>query len=392
MVIAVIGAGSAIAAEYGGEVGAETAGQKLNADSRFNPDNALRLNSMSYYMTGDLWFKNSFNPDANGFVKIQTQYRPASFRRDEQKEKIILREVYLDFLGDICNIRVGKQYLKWGDGVFFNPADVINASRDPLRPIDEAAGNPVAHLSIPIKSYATIDFLGVVRYGSRSFSDIPAVCRISSGAGPVGAFVYGVAQRHRKPVFGYDVNSVFAFTEETDAVIYTEGIIRRESDMKFVETDGTVSQRGDGRYWGTAAGMRINMKFPALRRFDSWSLVAEYYRCNENWNRSEYGNMYDNLPGNSGLGAYYAEFRGGRQYVYGGLSVSNAVLNYLTVECGAVLNCGDRSGIAMERVSYQYNDNTEIGSRGEFYFGKRESEFGNAVISRRVSGYAKISF
>lgn len=390
--IAVAGAATASAAEYGGEVGADAAGQKLNANSRFNPDNALRLNTMSYCMTGDMWFKNAFNPNANGFVKIQAQYRPASFQKYEQKEKIIIREIYLDFLGDFCNMRIGKQYLKWGDGVFFNPADVINVSHDPLRPIDEAEGNPVAHVSFPIKSYATIDFLGVVRDGSRSFSDIPAVCRISSGVGPVGAFVYGVAQRHRKPVFGYDVNSVVAFTEETDAVIYAEGIFRRESDMKFVESDGTVSRRDSGRYWGTAAGMRINMKFPSLRRFDSWSFVAEYYRCNENWNASEYGNMYDNLPGNSGLGAYYAEFRGGRQYVYGGLSVSNAIFNYLTMECGAVLNCGDRSGIAMERVSYQYDDNTEIGSRGEVYFGKNRSEFGNAVTTRRVSGYAKISF
>jgi len=381
------------AAEYGGEIGAEIAGQKLNNSSRFNPDNVGKLNTFGYRMTGDLWFRNSFNPDANGFMKIRALYMPAAFRKEDETGKMIVREIYIDLLGERWNARIGKQYLKWGSGVFFNPADVINAVRDPLRPADEAEGNPIAHLSIPIGSVAACDLLGVVREGEADHpSDVPGVFRMSASAGNFGLFGYVMARKNRKPAYGYNLDFVSALTEDTDISLYAEGIIRRESDVKYVTRSGSVVGRKDGTYPGTTAGLRLNMKFPTLKRFDVWTLTIEYYHDNENWSRDEYRNMYRALESDLSAGNIYPQFKGGRDYVYGNISVSNVVFNLVTVEGGAVINLGDRSGIALGSVSYQYNDNTETGVRGEFYFGRDGSEFGNAIAGRVITGFVKTSF
>jgi hypothetical protein len=392
-VMIIISGGSLMAAEFGGEIGAEVASQHLNGSSRFNPGNVQQLRTFSYFMTGDLWFKNEFNQSANGFIKLESRYRPASFDKNDETQKIVISEIYIDLVSDWCSIRAGKQFIKWGDGVFFNPADVVNASRDPLRPSNEAEGNPVIHISIPIQSYATIDLLGIVREGETdSTSDLPAVFRISSGSGNMSMFGYAMVQKNRTPVYGYNADFVLSLSDEADLTMYTEGILRKSSRLSYIDSNGTVAARKDGMYWGTTIGGRINLKFPAFRHFDKWTVMAEYYRNDENWSRGEYGNMYDHLPADITIGKQYVPFRGGRQYLYSNLSVSNVFISFLSIDSGVVLNLEDRSGIALESLSYQYNDNTEIGGRSEFYFGRNDTEFGNALITRKIGVYAKISF
>ena len=148
------------AAEISGDVSAEYSTRKINNSSFLNPDNVNEENSVAYIMKGSMMLKNEFNENSNGMIKLEAKYAPAEYKKEDIGEKIYIKEMYLDLLAEYFSVRAGKQFLKWGDCVFFNPADVVNISRDPLRPISDAAGSPFIQLSVPVYSFASFDFLG----------------------------------------------------------------------------------------------------------------------------------------------------------------------------------------------------------------------------------------
>ncbi len=375
---------------------AEYGGQGINTDSKMNPDNVMDLGTSRNMMLGSVAFRNKFNEFANGVFKLEAKYIPADYDRSNESEDIYVKELYVDLLNNYFNTRIGKQYMKWGDGVFFNPADVVNVSRDPLRPVSEAEGNRMLHVSVPFGSIASLDLLTISKKDenghSKDFADQPGIARLSSTFGNVSSFVYGYFQQHRKALYGYDLNLALALTNETDIYFYSEGLFKGESERQYVDKTWTPQQRKHDIYYGISSGFRITTKFSSLKRFDSLTFLAEYYHDNENWTKSENNNMLNSIilyPDNK---LQYIPFKSSRNYLYCNLSISNVFIDYLELELGNVMNLQDYSGIAIGTISYAYNDDTEIGIKGNYYYGDNDSEFGNALLNYQVVGYVDISF
>ena len=140
------------------DLGVEYWARRVRYSSGLNPGNINDENQFSNLITGSVSFKNDFSDNINGMIRLGAESAPARYRNSDPSERVYIRETYIDFLQENYSVRVGKQFIKWGDGVFFNPSDVVNISRDPLRPANDAEGVSFAQLAVPLGSFASIDF------------------------------------------------------------------------------------------------------------------------------------------------------------------------------------------------------------------------------------------
>ena len=381
------------AVEINSDVSAEYSARKINNSSFLNPDNVNNESSLAYIMKGSLILKNEFNENSNGMIKLEAKYAPAEYKEEYKGEKIYIKEMYLDLLAEYFSMRAGKQFLKWGDGVFFNPADVVNISRDPLRPVSDAEGSPFIQLSVPIYSLASFDFLGIVRKDeTEKSSDIPLCGRFSANSGNLSGFIYMMKEKGKDPITGLDFSFVTALTNETSISLYSEGYYKTESDRKYIDDDFSVRTRNPGNYFGAAGGFRLNINFPSLKRFDKLEFIAEYYFDNENFTRGEFDNLAAGCKRDITLTQYYIPFKSSQHYGYANLSLENFIFYQVTFSAGGVFNIFDKSTILIPVLLYKYNDNCDIEIRSTFYIGNNNSEFGNAVSERNITLFVKVFF
>jgi hypothetical protein len=326
-------------------------------------------------------------------IKLEAKYAPAEYKKEDIGEKIYIKEMYLDLLAEYFSVRAGKQFLKWGDAVFFNPADVVNISRDPLRPISDAEGSPFIQLSIPIYSIASFDFLGIVRENeTEKTSDIPLCGRFSASSGNLSGFIYMMKENGKDPITGFDFSFVTALTNETSVSLFSEGYYKKESDRKYIDDILSVRTRNSENYFGAAGGFRLNINFPSLKRFDKLEFIAEYYYDNENFSRGEFDNLAAGSKTDLSLAQYYIPFKSSQHYGYTNISLENCIFYQVTFSTGYVLNFSDKSSIIIPSLLYKYNDNCDIEIRSAFYSGKNDSEFGNAVSKWNITFFAKVFF
>jgi hypothetical protein len=380
-------------AEISGDVSAEYSARKINNSSFLNPDNTANENSAAYIIKGSLMLKNEFNENANGMIKLEAKYAPAEYREEDKGETIYIKEMYIDLLAQYFSVRAGKQFIKWGDCVFFNPADVVNMSRDPLRPVNEAEGSPFFQLSIPVYSFASFDFLGIVSEDeTNKTTDIPVCGKFSVSGNSLSGFVYIMKERAKYPTTGFDLSFVAAPTNETSVSLYSEGYYKTESDRQYIDNDLTVRTRKNNQYFGAAGGFRVNMNFPSLKRFDKFELIAEYYYDNENFSCHEFDNLAAGCNADMNLTQYYIPFKSSQHYAYTSLSIENFIFYQLTFSAGCVLNILDRSTILVPSLQYKYSDNCDLEARGAIYNGNSNSEFGNAISKWNMTLFAKVFF
>jgi hypothetical protein len=381
------------AAEISGDVSAEYSARTINNSSFLNPDNINNENSAAYIIKGSLILKNEFNENSNGMIKLEAKYAPAEYREEDIGEEIYIKEMYIDLLVNYFSLRAGKQFLKWGDCVFFNPADVVNISRDPLRPVNEAEGSPFIQLSVPVYSFASFDFLGIVREDKTEKSaDIPVFAKFSASGGNLSGFVYMMKERSNNPVTGFDLSFVATLTSETSVSLYSEGYYKTESDRKYINNELSVTTRKQNQYFGAAGGFRMNMNFPSLKRLDKVEFIAEYYYDNENFSSHEFDNLAAGCKANLDLARYYIPFKSAQQYGYANISIENFIFYQLTFSAGCVLNIPDKSTILVPSFQYKYSDNCDLETRGAIYNGKNNSEFGNAIAKWSMTFFAHVFF
>lgn len=393
ILVVIVISSAAYGAEIKGDIYGEYTTQTLNKNSAFNKNNVLKLNELKYIMRGDITIKNEFNPNANGLLKLEGEYRPADYNKETVVERIYIKEAYVDLLNDVFNARIGKQFIKWGNGVFFNPADVVNVGRDPLKPVNEAEGSPFVQVSIPFQSFATLDILGVVREKTtEKASEMPIAAKISGNLENLSGFGYLMVQENKHPVYGFDANYVLTINNESDICLYTEGSYKTQSTKQYINSNGETKKRNGNGFIGIAGGARYTVKFPSMKRFDSLMVIAEYCYDNENWTKKEYKNMIGTLENKPANGGLYVPFKAAQNYVYVNTTVSNAFLNQMGMGVSAVINCEDVSGIIMPGITYQYTDSTEIGFNGKIFCGKNNSEFGGSTAENEFGGYTRISF
>lgn len=387
------------AIEIKGNIYGEMSGQTINRESLINKDNYLKLNELKYFMRGNLIFKNEFNENANGAMKVSFLYTPNSYIQSTTLESIYIKEIYLDVLNPLFNTRIGKQYVKWGDAVFINPTDVINQERDPLRPIEEAVGNPFIQLSVPIESIGNFELLGILKEkGTDSIINAPFAAKMSFTFENISGLGFIMVKKDKKPVYGFDVNSTIVLNQESDLFVYSESAVKSESDRYRYENNRSKLYE-DKMYIKASTGVRLTYKFPYNKRFDKITGIVEYYHDDENWNSgdlNEFSNYIESVKNDkTKYNAALRElklFKNSKNYLYGYCAISNFVFSSLELNSSFIYNCGDSSNIIMPAVNYEYNDNTILSLKASLFLGGTKSEFGNNYAKNEISGSVTLAF
>ena len=79
-------------------------------------------------------------------------YIPKAYSSNGVESCLEIKDLYIDYLNDVFNLGIGRQYIKWGNATFFNPFDIINLDRDLLRPIDEDSSHIAFQIATSVLS------------------------------------------------------------------------------------------------------------------------------------------------------------------------------------------------------------------------------------------------
>lgn len=417
VILFIFSAGAAFSFQFKGDIYGELAGQDINSSSYFNPGNMHQVGDRQYYMRSNLIFKNDFSEYLNGVVNVEGQYYPAYYtlfhpyaasdpnaQANNTKERLFIKEAYLNLMTSAFVFSMGKQYIKWGKGTFFNPSDVINFNRDPLRPKDEAEGNPFVSMALPIQSFLTLEAITVVENKENqqrtSLSSLPFIPKLSFSAGSFGGFVFGVFQNNKKPIYGLNLDYAFSLGENSSITLYAEGIYLMKSYRQRVSESLTYEPMPDKNYQAVSAGTRIQTPVTSLKWLEGVSISLEYYYNNENWSKNDlirYYNKLDTTKSNINAHVadilYFEPYKNSWHYGYAGLYLTNFIKQNLTFGQDFVMNFEDHSFLYMPSLVFSFdNTNAEVGLKSIVYIGSNKSEFGNSISKFNIIGFTQISF
>ncbi len=119
--------------------------------------------------------------------------------------KIELDELFLDINANLyAFFRLGKQHIKWGTGVRWNPTDFINTERkDPLEPDTERNGVTGIDISVPLWRFNLRTFLGL-----ESLKNILDTSLTFNAKFKYKTFTTSLSanvERGKVPLYGYDI-------------------------------------------------------------------------------------------------------------------------------------------------------------------------------------------
>ncbi len=405
--------------------------QDINTKSPLNPDDIYELNKVQNFIRGTVTLKSPVGESATGVIKLEGQSYPVRFMSTpdfsdqqqnpntqtrsqnnqingtaESNDKIFLKEIYIDAHHKHFSVRAGKQYVKWGSSMFFFPIDVINYHRDPLRPLDEAEGNPMLNLSIPFESYLQLELIGVVRYGDTNKpQNVPGIAKLSFSHDRISGFYFAQVQSESRPVYGLNLEYAFSPVRDLSLTLYAQGLYKFDSSRSRVVPDDretyVVRDMDRDGYFAGVAGGRAVYNFTETKWIDGIEFALEYYYDEDNWSRNDYERYCDYLdhvrtvdPANAKYHhylalSYYRMFKNSRQYVYSLLSLQNVILTDLTLGIEYVHNIEDGSGLLVPGGAYRFdNGEAEFGARVFINWGGSTSEFG--TLMQRIMGLAYI--
>ncbi|HCL56253.1 MAG TPA: hypothetical protein DHW82_04495 [Spirochaetia bacterium] len=401
--------------QFKGSIYAESSYLKRNESSVFNPQNSLEIGDFQYLLKGNLIFKNDFSDKINGHINLEAQYYPSFYTpvspfydssnpsSAAQTEKILIKEMYLDILTSAMIIRVGKQFVKWGKAAFFNPSDVINLRKDPLRPNNEAEGNPFLYFNFPFRSSFSFEILSFINEkensGKTRIKNLPLIPKFSFSLESLSLSCFGVFQNNKKPLFALNTDYALSLSENTNLTFYGEGIYKlRSYRTRFDDSFNPVPLGDKGRLSFTL-GQRSSVSFNESKWIDTLTFTAEYFFSNENWTRQDYQNYLGFLASQTvysdklAAGAYFEQYRNSRHYLYTSLYFSNFIFTDFTFGNDFVFNLEDKSFLFQPSVVFSFAEGeAEAGIKALFYSGKKDSEFGSLLGDTNLILFTQLYF
>ena len=399
---------TASAAEFKASLYSEVGFASLNGNSALNPDNLYDIDEFRFYNRGTFTAKDSFKDHINGLITLEGLYIPQDFFHDRRGLKQLqIKELCVDVLERNFTVRIGKQYLKWGDGTFFNPSsDILNHKRNPLRPLAEAEGNQFVHITAPVNDGLTAELLVIQSdengRGIKAVEDVAVLPKLSFSLGNLSGFFLAEMQKHAGPLYGTALNYVNSWSEYTDLAFFIESQLKtytkRYEVVKNMRDFAIKEESGDS-FFLLVMGARLQHSFAELGWLDGVSFLAEYYYDEENWSHNDFKHYIDYLR-DSRLSNLHSKvlslgesFKNSRYYIYSGLLLHSLFIQEFYILNSTVINLEDSSVIWIPDVYYTFaNQNATVGMRSYCFLGSSRSEFGNSPTHYQVMAYLEFSF
>jgi hypothetical protein len=283
----------------------------LNSSSIFNKGNILDLPDLSYLIKFDLTGKGQLGSKSlNYYFKlrgVKNFSEDLDFYKDGQTYHDIFNffsvdELYIDYSpSPKLYFLIGKQRIPWGNGIIFNPVDVINPFRYIFLPSREQEG------AIIIKSeFLPSDFLNLTFYYNPELMDFAnkfeyissnIAARLNIVFSTIDLSLYYLQkfkykQKASFPKMGLTISCTLPFGLN----IYTDFIYEHESEYGYFNENFQDYHKNDHDLYSFLVGL----SYFSQGRVD-FSMIFEYYSNGKGCSARERENYFKTL------GFYYEE-------------------------------------------------------------------------------------
>jgi len=369
----------------------------FKSDSLLLPVNSSEFNTYSLYLSSLLTIKSEFGKAFGGSLKLQANFQPVDFFNSKVRENISLNELFINVYTNYFLLRLGKQFIKWGSSVFFNPIDIISLNKNPLSNTNIVQGMPFLELKFPVNDLLDLSAIAIIDASeARNLYELPFVLKTSVFLDMLNFFVFTILQKDKKPVYGLNADLAGGLTNNFIYKFYSEISYKGESDrVRFVENNGSYNIRKypDDNYLAWVMGMSMGYSFNNSF-VNKFSLSLEYYYNAENWSKEDFFVYTKYLKELTSIGVndlkYFSIFKNSRYYLYFSVRLEKLLNLDLSLAFNLIYNIEDRGIILMPFLNYFFTDNMYLSGQLQFYYGDKDSEFYNfyintmAIISLKV--------
>jgi len=182
-------------------------------DARPNP----RVRTM---LLARMSFDSTIPPSATGFLGSSPSGGPS----------VALDQAWVNFdIGHTAFVTAGRQHVKWGVARFWNPNDLLHATRrDALAQFDARTGETLVKVHVPWEArgwnFYAIQLLESLDHAA-TIGQVGGAARAEAVLGPAELGVDTLAQRGFRPRVGADLSSGLGPID-----VYAEGVIQRGTD------------------------------------------------------------------------------------------------------------------------------------------------------------------
>ena len=278
---------------------------ELNSNSIFNKGNLLDLPTLSYLIKFDLTGKGRLGPKSlNYYFKLRAVKNfseDLDFYKDGQTYHDIssffsVDELYIDYSPrPWLYFLVGKQRVPWGNGIIFNPVDVINPFRYIFLPSREQEG------AIIIKSeILPSDFLNLTFYYNPELMDFAdKFAYISSNIAARVNVIFSTFDlslyylqkfRHQQGASSPKMGLTVSWTMPFGLNLYTDFIYERESEYNYFN-ENFQDYRKDRH---DLYSLLVGLSYISQGKVD-FSMIIEYYYNGKGCSDRETDNYFKTL-------------------------------------------------------------------------------------------------
>jgi hypothetical protein len=322
----------------------------------------------------------------------------------------LINELYADVnFYDIFYVRLGKQRLKWGSGWIFNPTDIINPPKDPLKQNKMNEGVPSLKLEV-ITKYISLMTFGVV-YDLFQYTGVGG--KISTSAIPytnLATSFYYSQRDHILSSINISTSPFYVFPYADSLNFWFEGcfytksrypqINHINSSIEYIKPE----KNEDIPNFKFSFLVGASFTIPIIETI----LLCEYYFIQEGYQEKELDTIFsflrnENSDVRNSSSKWIEEVTGrtgrlGRQYIYISLNQPsftkevNKVSDNIGVSSSILLNIEDRSLYVQNSVFTTIIPNSKISLLFWFTYGTPNSEFFNSVSRLGFSLSVEVSF
>jgi hypothetical protein len=303
--------------------------------------------------------------ETTNLEKVNTTYR--------------INEIFVDLnIKKLAYFRVGKQTLKWGQGYFWTPTDLINIEKKSfLDPFQVREGVYGAKLHVPFGTRA--NFYSFINLNNADNVNKPGLAlKMEALFGETEMSVSAAFRKKMIPVYGYDITSrIFTIDVRGEASIsYGESkpVLRLGPD-----DEQSVYERK--HEWIPKACVGAGRSFDFLDVNDRIRIDGEFFYNHSGYDENIFGKGSD-VASYFILNNMYEPNYYGVYYAAAFLTISQIYFEELSAIFNYMINISDKSSIISGMISYSMVYNLTIGLMVNGFLGSRDREYtfsGNAA-------------
>jgi hypothetical protein len=278
---------------------------ELNSNSIFNQGNILNLPKLSYLIKFDLTGKGQLGSKSlNYYFKLRAVKNfseDLDFYKDGQTYHDIsnffsVDELYIDYSpSPRLYFLIGKQRMPWGNGIIFNPVDVINPFRYFFLPSREQEGAIIIKSEILPSDFLNLTFYynpELINFANKfEYISSNIAAQINVIFSTVDLSLYYLQKfRHKQgassPKMGFTINSTLPFGLN----IYTDFIYENESEYTYFAENFQDYNKNDRDLYSFLVGL----SYTSQGKVD-FSMIIEYYYNGKGCSARESDNYFKTL-------------------------------------------------------------------------------------------------